>query len=100
MLSHFGSKLAIRHFVSRFHLYREATKFLRLDVPVEFALGFTRTKDQQRVCASSASQHFSIDFPPLVQELSLAPIFRDEIIGGVLVLRARCARRPTSRLYA
>ena len=43
---HFGGKLTIRHFVSRFQFYGDATKFLGLDVLAELALGFTRTKDQ------------------------------------------------------
>lgn len=48
MIAHFGRKLTIRHFVSRFQFYREAAKLLALDVLTELALGFTGAKDQKR----------------------------------------------------
>ncbi len=88
MLAHFGDKLTIRHFVSRLQFYREATKFLRLDVLAEFAFGFTRTKDQQGGGISNASQNLFKDFLPVAHELPLSLVFRNEIIRGVLVLRA------------
>ena len=88
MLVHFGGKLVVRHSASCHHLYGQAAKFLRPDVLTEFALGFTRTKDQQRVCTSNARQHFFIDLLAATHQLSLAPIFRNKIMRRVLVLRA------------
>ena len=87
MLAHFGGKLTIRHFVGRFQFNDDATDFLGLDVLAELSLGFTGTKDQQRVCASDVSKHFVINFLAVAYELSLLPIFCNEIIRRVLMFR-------------
>ena len=57
MLAYLGGNLSLRHFVSRFQFHREATNLLGDDAPTEFALGFTRTKDQQRVGSSNRSNY-------------------------------------------
>lgn len=88
MLAHFDGKLPIGQLVGCFQLYLEAAKFLALDVFAEFSLGFTRTKDQQRVGASNERQHLFIDLVAAAHELSFPPIFHNEIIRSVFVLRA------------
>lgn len=88
MLFHFGGKLTIRHYVSRFQFNGDATEFLGLDVLTELALGFTRTKDEQRFCTPNVSNCFVIEFLAVARGLSLSPIFRNKIVGRVLVLPA------------
>ena len=100
MLAHFGRKLTIRHFVSRLQFYRKATNFLRFDVLAEFALGFTRTQDQQRAGTSNASKHLFINFLAVVQKLLLSPIVRDKIIRRVGVRRAWATRRSNGPSHA
>lgn len=70
MLAHSSGKLTIRHFVSRFQFYREATKFLRHDLLIELALRFTRTKDQQRVCTSNRSNYVIVVVFAVVLDLA------------------------------
>ena len=50
VLLHLGGQLTIRHFVSRFQFHDDATDLLGLHAFAELTLGFTRSKDQQRLC--------------------------------------------------
>ena len=60
MQAHFGRKLTIRHFVSRFQFDDAATKLLALDALAELSLGFTGTKDQNRFRITNTSDYLVI----------------------------------------
>ncbi len=88
MLAHFGGELTLRQLAGRFQFDGDAAKLLALDVFAKLAFGFTRTKDQQRVCTTNTSQHVVIDFCAAARDLSFTPIFRHKIIRRVLVFGA------------
>lgn len=91
MLAYFGRELTISQLIGRFQFDGETAKSLALDVLAELAFGLSRAKDQQRFCSSNTSQRFVVDLLAFAHEFSLSPVFCNEVIGRVLVLRARPA---------
>ena len=87
MLVHLGCNLTICHFVRRFKFHREATEFLGLDMLIELAFGFTRTKDQNCICSTKTSDYFIKVFIAVAHVLSLKSILRNEVILRIPVLR-------------
>jgi hypothetical protein len=57
MFVHFGRKLTIRHFVSRFQFCDSAAKLLALEALNELSLGLTWTHDQNCLRITNTSDH-------------------------------------------
>src|SRR5688572_29156600 len=88
----------ICEFVDRLHLSDVAPKPLARDARSEFALRFTGTENQNRLCIADAGDDLVIELIEMSHYLSLALALRHKVVGSVRVLSSQTSRVP--RRYA